>query len=140
MIKKIIAKLSKYINIEDIKKHFPKFAVVGLSGMAVNQGMLFFTKEYIHIPVKFAGIIAIETSIITNFLLNNFWTWKESRDNTFLQRLLRYHSVTAVSGVVNYLVLLSLTALGIYYILANLIGIGIGMLLNFVFNHIWTFQ
>jgi dolichol-phosphate mannosyltransferase len=102
--------------------------------------MLYITKEFLGLPVKFGGIIAIETAILSNFMLNNFWTWKDSRDTPFLQRLLKYHGVTIFSGGINYGILLLLTHFGLYYLIANMIGIGCGMIINFFFNHFWTFR
>mgnify|MGYP006297642353 FL=1 len=132
--------IQKFIKKHNLKTRLPKFALVGASGFLVNQGVLFLAKAIIGIPVAYAGIIAIETAIISNFLLNNFWTWKDSRENSFWSRLAKYHSVTIVSGGVNYGILLLLTHLGMYYLIANMIGIGCGMIINFFFNHFWTFK
>ena len=123
-----------------IRGYFGKFAVVGVSGIIVNEGLLLLLTASLDMRVALAGLISIECSIITNFLLNNFWTWRERRTETFFIRLFRYHAVTAVSGGTNYIILLLLTHMGMHHLLANLIGIGIGMLINFLFNHYWTFQ
>ena len=91
-------------------------------------------------PIAIAGFLAIELSIISNFLLNNFWTWREKKEQPFFVRFLKYHAVTLISGTVNYIVLLVLTFLGMHYFVANIIGIGMGTIINFLFNHYWTFR
>jgi dolichol-phosphate mannosyltransferase len=124
-----------------LKGTFLKFALVGVSGIIVNQGLLALQMDALQIDLKIAGLIAIELSILNNFFLNNIWTWKDRKKHSFGKRLLRYHMVTALSGGVNYVTLLFLTAsLDMHYLLANLIGIGIGMVINFALNHLWTFQ
>lgn len=117
-----------------------KFSLVGLSGIVVNQGTLAFLHQAFQVNLKIAGIIAIELSIISNFLLNNFWTWKEGKSRGFIQRFAKYHLVTLVSGAINYAILLALTSLNINYLMANLLGIAVGMVINFIINHNWTFN
>lgn len=127
--------------ISALKGTFLKFAIVGISGIVVNQGLLALQVDVWGVDLKIAGIIAIELSILNNFFLNNLWTWKARKKHNFATRLLRYHMVTALSGGVNYLTLLILTdSAEMHYLTANLIGIGLGMIINFSLNHLWTFQ
>ena len=123
-----------------LKTYFTKFVIVGLSGMIVNQTVLAILIYIFDLEVKWAGIVAIETSIISNFLLNNFWTWRDRNDQSIIYRFIKYHLVTLISGVVNYIILIWLTNLGLNALISNLIGIIIGMLINFMLNHIWTFN
>ena len=123
-----------------IKYTLLKFSVVGASGILVNQGALAVLVSYFEVDVEIAGIVSIELSILTNFLLNNFWTWNHAKKFGFLNRLLKYHMITLVSGGVNYLILLFLTGQGMHYLTANMIGICCGIIINFSINHIWTFQ
>ncbi|MFC2089622.1 GtrA family protein [Bacteroidota bacterium] len=123
-------------------EEFIKFAVVGGSGVVINMGLLYFLTRYLSVRLEFASPIAIETSILTNFALNNFWTFKK-RDARFSlwSRLLRYHLVTGLAGLVNYLVLLMLVRLlDMNEFLSNLIGIGAGMLINYFLNSLWTWR
>jgi dolichol-phosphate mannosyltransferase len=112
---------------------------VGISGIIVNEGLLAMLTEVGDMKVTWAGAIAIEVSIIHNFLLNNFWTWRDNRQKSFLIRFIQYHSVTLISGGINYLILIGFSALGMHHLIANLIGIAIGTVINFVLNHYWTF-
>lgn len=133
--------MSIFERIFSLKGTFLKFAIVGITGIIVNQGLLALQVDVFGIDLRIAGIIAIELSILNNFYLNNLWTWKDRKKHSFTKRLLRYHMVTALSGGVNYAALLFLTgSLGMHYLVANLIGIGIGMVINFALNHLWTFQ
>ena len=133
----LINKFQTYFQSE--KTRFLKFAIVGISGVIVNEGLLALCTEVYTIRVEIAGAIAIEASIISNFLLNNFWTWQDSHDKSFQKRLIQYHSVSIIAGLINYLILVGLTYFGLHHLIANLIGIAFATLINFVLNNHWTF-
>ena len=114
-------------------EEFIKFAMVGGSGVVVNMGCFFLLIRYWGLDIKFASPIAIEVSILTNFFLNN--------PVPFYSRLLRYHLVTGLAGIVNYFTLLLLAnVFGIPDMVANLIGIILGTLINFFLNSMWTWR
>ncbi len=119
-----------------------KFAVVGGSGVLVNMGVLYLLTHYARIHYMVSSVFAIEFSILTNFLLNNYWTWRDRMGKSFFRKFLQYHISVGVSAVLaNWLLLVFLTEVaGIYYLISNLIGIGVGMLFNFVLNDLWTFR
>ncbi len=119
-----------------------KFGIVGGSGVLVNMGLLFILTRYLSVRLEIASAIAIEVSILSNFFLNNLWTFKKRDTHVpFWSRLLRYHLVTGLAGVVNYLVLLLLVkTFGLHDMLSNLIGILIGTFLNYSRNSLWTWR
>ena len=123
-------------------KEFMKFGIVGGSGVFVNMGFFFIFTRYAGMRIEFASPLAMEISILTNFFLNNAWTFRK-RDTRvgFGGRMLRYHLVTAVAGLVNYLTLLLLVnVIGMHDMLANLIGILLGTFINFFLNSMWTWR
>lgn len=113
-----------------------KFATVGTSGILVNEGILWFLVSFNLLPVYLASPIAIELSIVNNFLLNDFWTFKKHRSGHFIMRLLKYHLAVVAGGVVNYVVLVTLTFLGVYFLLSNLIGIFLGFIVNYLLSEL----
>ena len=123
------------------KIRFTKFAIVGASGVIVNNGLLWLLVEFTGLPFYLCSIIAIETSIITNFLLNDAWTWRDKRGGHLLSRLYRYNLSTAFSSLfINVTVLLFLKEwVGIPYLLANLVGIGCSVVFNYLANSVWTY-
>lgn len=123
-------------------EEFIKFAVVGGTGVAVNTGLLFLLTRILSFRLEIASPIAIEVSILSNFTLNNLWTFrKRSTSVAFWSRLVRYHLVTGLAGIVNYLLLLLLVrSFGIFDLVANLIGILVGTVINFSLNSLWTWS
>jgi dolichol-phosphate mannosyltransferase len=113
--------------------------MVGGSGIIVNEGLLAVLTVIYSVQLSVAGAVAIESSILSNFLLNNFWTWRDNRHKPFILRLLQYHYVALVAGSINYLVLIGFSYIGLHHLIANLIGIGCGTVINFLLNNYWTF-
>ena len=123
-------------------EEFLKFAIVGGSGVFVNMGCFFLLTRYAKLNIEIASPIAIEISILTNFLLNNAWTFRKRNTRVGVaSRILRYHLVTGLAGLVNYGILLLLAKVfGIHDLIANLIGIIVGMFINFFLNSLWTWR
>ena len=57
---------------------FIKFNIVGLTGVFVNEGILMLLTS-LGLYYIYSSIVAIEISIISNFLLNDIWTFKDRR-------------------------------------------------------------
>ncbi|MDA3861914.1 MAG: GtrA family protein [Melioribacteraceae bacterium] len=123
---------------------FIKFGIVGTSGIAVNTSVLWLLKGVLGVPLAIAPIFAIGTAVFSNFLLNNYWTWNENkhiRKHSFFHGLWRYYLSASLGALINYVTLLLLTnVFDIYYLIANLAGIFLGMVSNFMFGEFWVFK
>jgi len=121
---------------------FIKFAIVGASGVLVNLG--FFTLFLmLEINKYIASPLAIELSIIWNFLLNNYWTfrWRKTGSRTRI-RGLRFNLVSIIALGVSYgtFVALSLAFPDTMPQVHQLIGIVPATLVNYFLNSYWTFR
>ena len=123
-------------------KTFLKFSVVGAIGVVVN--LVSFTMLMKMGLNKFiASPIAIEFSIISNFILNNFWTFS-SRDNidNIHIRGLKFNIISFVALAVSYssfLLLSMINPTGIPQI-HQATGIVPATLVNYFLNSYWTFK
>jgi putative flippase GtrA len=80
-----------------------RFAAVGVSGVLVNLGVLHLLAGVLGAPEILSSALAIEASIISNFLLHDAFTFRDRRAGARagpLGRLLRYHAVSAVGALV----------------------------------------
>ncbi len=130
---------------KNIMSKIIKFGLVGISGVGVNQGILWLLVEQVSLDYKIASIIAIECAIISNFMLNNLWTWQEIRCKSWGQygtRLLKFNLSSGITALLfNWLTLILLTEyVGIHYLIANIMGIVCAAFFNFIISHYWTFQ
>ena len=124
-------------------KRFLKFATVGASGIIVNQGLLWFFTEVAGLYYLLSSAIGIETSIITNFILNEKWTFRDRSKGKkgMLRRGAKFNTVSVAGLLINISVLYFCTEfLGIYYLLSNLFGIFAAFLWNYFVNLGWTWR
>ena len=117
-----------------------KFMAVGVSGIVVNLGLLWLLVSSAKVPEGVAGIFSIETSIISNFLLNNFWTFRGRKGGNFSSKLLKYHGSVGLGGIINYVTFVLLSAGGLNYLVADAIGILLGFILNYFLSEIFVWR
>ena len=118
-----------------------KFMVVGLTGIIVNVGFLFLITEGFGIYFMFSSLIGIEASILSNYSLNDVWTFRDISDNKYSwgERLVRFHMVSVTGVLINISTLYLLTAVfGLYYVISNLVGIVLAFAWNFLANRRFT--
>lgn len=143
------SKLSTKVALEYIKmlihlSRFVKFCLVGASGIFVNLGLLWLLTEFGKMFYLYSAAISIEISILTNFALNEKWTWADraalnSSGVAILGRAGKFNLVSMGGLVINLVVLWFLTSIiGIYYIFSALIGILATTVWNYVVNEKWT--
>jgi dolichol-phosphate mannosyltransferase len=123
---------------------FFKFLGVGLSGVVVNEGILWLLTELTGMKYYVSSVFAIEASIISNFILNDRFTFYDrhtGRTGSFFKRLLKFNLTCAAGAVIQYGILIVLTEVaGLNYLLSNLIGILIAFIWNYVLSLIWTWK
>jgi len=120
-----------------------KFMVVGLTGIFVNEGLLFLLTEGFGVYFMLSSLVGIEASILSNYILNDVWTFGDIPDNKYSwgSRMIRFHAISFGGIFINVCTLYFLTTIfGIYYLLANLVGIFLAFAWNFVVNRRYTWQ
>lgn len=118
-----------------------RFGVVGASGVAVNTLVLWLLARVGSTPVLAASAIATEVAVLTNFVLNDRWTFRDARHSSVFGRLLRFNGV-ALGGMlitVGVLALLTNTT-ALPLLVANLVAVAGAMVWNYVVNSRWTWK
>ena len=125
-------------------KRIFRFGIVGISGIVVNLGILFFLVEFLAMNKDLASPFAIEFSILNNFIWNDLWTFNSVGDqkvSSRLHRLITFNIVSVGGAVINYGIFLVLTSwFAVYYMAAQLIGILIAFVWNFLVNRRMTWK
>jgi dolichol-phosphate mannosyltransferase len=126
-------------------KRIFKFCIVGLTGIIVNQGSLWLLTESIfpsiHLYYLNASMIAIELSILSNFVLNNFFTFGDAKKEWIIVRLLKYNLTCIIGSIFNFIVLWSFTEwFHIHYLISNLLGIVVAFLWNYSISFRWVWK
>jgi dolichol-phosphate mannosyltransferase len=126
---------------------FWKFALVGASGVLVNMLTLIVLAEYFDAHKVIAWMFAVGLSILSNFLLNNAFTWRDvrhsSRIHFFMRGVLAYP--VAVVGIganfaVWYPLVKYVSDAFPYYAIFNLLGIIAGTSVNFILSSRLVFR
>ena len=83
---------------------FIKFVVVGLIGFAIDFGLSYLGIQKMHLTVWIATVLSTETAIVSNFLLNNFWSFRhkkiEAGGGGILSGFLKFNVVSSGSIVI----------------------------------------
>jgi dolichol-phosphate mannosyltransferase len=121
---------------------FVKFVAVGLSGVVVNEGIYWLLTRIVGLADYWAVAIGIEVSIITNFILNDTFTFAKRRaGKSFTGRLLKFNLICLTGAGIQWGAFMLFThVIGVYDLLSNFIGIVLGFLWNYFVNRNWTWK
>lgn len=119
-----------------------RFWCVGLSGVAVNSGVLWLLTEAAGLHYLASGALAAEVAIISNFLLNNGWTFNGYRSRGPLPLKLARYNLVALSGLamtVGWLFFFT-AVLRLHYMAANLLAIAFTGGWNYLLSRVWIWR
>ena len=123
---------------------FIQFCLVGLSGAAVNMGTFLLLWRVAHVDDRVSLVCAYTAATLSNFILNDFWTFRDRRAGglaSLLSRAPKFALVSAVAIGLYYAIYIPLTRyLEMYELLALAAAIGVGLAWNFTANVLWTWK
>ncbi|MEN9213229.1 MAG: GtrA family protein, partial [Thermostichus sp. DG02_4_bins_136] len=121
---------------------FLRFSTVGLSGTIIDMALLYLLHDPRNLGwgLIVSKLISSEVAILNNFLWNDLWTFRSVAKLqpgvlNRLKRLVKFNIICLIGLSLNSFLLILLSEhLGIHYLLANLIAIGIVVFWNFYLN------
>lgn len=115
-----------------------KFGITGVVGVAVNTVVLYVLVRWARIPLVAASVLAVELAVVSNYLMNDRWTFAV---RAFSLRRFAKFNISSLAGLaVNVLMVLSLVKLGMYFVAANLAGIAVSAVINFALCVTWVWR
>jgi dolichol-phosphate mannosyltransferase len=121
-----------------------RFGVVGCSGIVVNIGLLWILTAFAGIPDLVSLAVAIELSIVNNFLWNELWTFgggEGHRLGDVRHRFVSFQAVSIGGALINWVLYYLLTRwAGVYWLVANLVAILIAFAWNYLVNRNLTWR
>jgi len=131
-------------------ERFIKVCLVGVIGLIIQLTIFNILRLVINNPfreirvlgwpiiVPLHTLIAVELAIVSNFLINNYWTFNKDRANSIPELLLKFIPFNLASGgsiVIQWIVLILGTKfLGTSFIVDNLLTIT-GILIGLIWNY-----
>jgi putative flippase GtrA len=136
---------------------FLKFATVGAIGSVIDIVIMNLLTQLLNLRLVYAGTISLICAIVSNFMLNRYWTYPDSRSRHFLHQLSMFFLVNIIgivfripilhyvepvmAGAFERMVHLSHSSAQILAKNATLaFAIGVVMIWNFFINRYWTYN
>lgn len=117
-------------------KHWLKFNLVGIIGVVVQLIILTFLKTGLAMNYLVATILAVETTILHNFMWHEHWTWNDRKKNVsgIFVRLVKFNLSNGLISMVGNvgLMWLFVSRFNVHYLLANIGAILICSVVNFL--------
>lgn len=121
-----------------------QFVSVGGVGFLVDNLVLALAHDLADLSLAPAKIVGAEAAIVVMFALNERWTFADagsSRPGAILRRFLTSNAVRVGGVGVATGVLLALNQwFGVWYLAANVVGIGVGFVVNYVMESLVTWR
>ena len=113
-----------------------KFAGVGVTGVIINTSVLYALSRWAGLPLVAASAVAVELAAISNYLLNDTWTFAVR--SPCLRGFVKFNTAALGGLVLNVLIVWLLARLGLYFLVADLIGIAAAFTVNYAFSVRWV--
>ncbi|MEF8882964.1 MAG: GtrA family protein [Halapricum sp.] len=121
-----------------------QFVAVGTVGATVDMSLLVVFHSFVGFPLVISKLAGAEISYLVMFVINERWTFSSFGRTSVRARLRRLATSNGVrlGGLITAtiaLVILTETA-GVWYPLANAIGIGVGFFVNYTLESLLTWR
>lgn len=124
---------------QEVFYKFIRFGVVGFSGIFVDFGFTWLSKEKLKIQKYIANAIGFTIAATSNYYLNRVWTFKSVNPEVALE-FSNFIFVSLIGLAINTLILwLIVSKLKFNFYLSKVIAIIVVMLWNFFANLLFTF-
>jgi putative flippase GtrA len=118
---------------KSIFHRWAKFSAVGATGIIVQSVTLAVLLRLAGLHYLMATALAVEASVLHNFIWHCRWTWRDRTQSRALVMLVRFNLTNGALSLVGNLLLMSVFVGGLKLnaMVANLITIAICSLINF---------
>ncbi|HXG94305.1 MAG TPA: GtrA family protein [Blastocatellia bacterium] len=118
-----------------------KFSAVGATGIIVQTVMLAFFLRVFGLHYLIATALAVEMSVLHNFLWHRKWTWADRKQSRPLMILLRFNLTSGMMSLAGNLALMTVFVgkFGLNAYAANMATIALCSLINFALSDRFVF-
>jgi len=120
---------------------FLKFGIVGLSGVGVDFGITYISKEKLSINRYISNSMGFVAAATSNYILNRIWTFESHSSQIVIQYAL--FMMIAIGGLTinNFVIYILNQRTGwMKFYLAKVLATGAVFLWNFILNYLITFS
>jgi putative flippase GtrA len=114
-----------------------RFGVTGVASVVTDVGTLSLFHSGFGMRLVWSTLIAFGAGLIVNYSLNRNWTFQATVNHRRTMR--RYAVLVSFNFGSTLLIVLSLTHLGLFYLLSKLVAVAINAVVNFVVSRHWVY-
>jgi putative flippase GtrA len=119
---------------------FIRYALVGFTGLVVDFSVTYCFKEFAKVSKYIANSIGFCTAVVTNYLLNRYWTFGAGNQDVFIQ-FGTFVAVSLIGLLINNMIIYLLNEkLKINFYISKLAAIFVVIFWNFFVNYYYTFR
>lgn len=75
---------------------FIRYAIVGLTGASIDFGLSYIFIERLGFVIWFSTVISTESAIISNFILNNFWSFSHKKlKESYIKKFFHFNLISS---------------------------------------------
>jgi len=141
--KQVIAYLRHLLLLYKLKhgKRFIQFCLVGATGTVIHFAVLILLTELLGLLYLISAITAVVVASTNNYILNHIWTFKDKAVGNHFVGWIKYNSTSFITDTM-YIGLLALFVeiVGLWYVLAAALAIGIIAPIRFVIVSGWIWN
>ncbi|MBP8001501.1 MAG: GtrA family protein [Chloroflexi bacterium] len=139
-------------NAKEVER-FLKFAVVGTIGFIIDFGLLTLFKEVFGLHTAVANTLSFCAAVVSNFTLNRYWTYPDSRSKKLSSQLTQFLLVSIIGLLINDAIVILMehpfqalldTSLNFLplsgYIPAKVVATIVVLFWNYFVNRRWTYN
>jgi putative flippase GtrA len=117
-----------------------RYAIVGFTGIGIDFSITYLFKEYIKVSKYIANSLGFCTAVMTNYLLNRYWTFKAENADIFIQ-FGTFLGVCLIGLAINNIIIYILNEkLKLNFYISKVIAIIVVVFWNFFVNYYYTFR
>ena len=119
-------------------KKFVKFMIVGLSNTVITFFVYAITIKLIKLHYLLASTLGYVFGLINSYIWNLRWTFKSNHSNRILIKFILVNFVALSVNLISMRVMVEKIEMNEF--IAQIIAIGISLIVNFGGNNFWTFK
>ena len=134
-------RLSRLVLSNGVARRLAGFCLVGLNGLVINTALFAAGTEWLALPYAVAGFVATQCATLCNYVLLEAWVFPgRAYARTGSARICSFFLLTNAAIALSAPLLFGLSALGVGYLLANLLSVGTLTLLRFAVSERWIWR
>ncbi len=122
----------------DNRRRLLRWFVAGLAFMGVSTAFLYLFVDIGGMPVPLGTFVTAEVCTLLRFAVNHYWVFGARNPNW--RQCVQYHVANAGAFSVWWIAANVLALLGVHYLIAGILAVGVSTALSLLANFFWVWR